>query len=68
MPFSYSTLFTHDRTAVADTLRRFVDEEEMVRRIICIATTEGALPLGRIWLLWSFEDHWLFDQRDIKVI
>ena len=39
----YSTLFTHDRTAVADTLRRFVDEEEMVRRIICIATTEGTL-------------------------
>lgn len=37
----YSTLFTHDRTAVADTLRRFVDEEEMVRRIICIATTEA---------------------------
>ena len=36
----YSTLFTHDRTAVADTLRRFVDEEEMVRRIICIAATE----------------------------
>jgi len=37
----YSTLFTHDRTAVADTLRRFVDEEEMVRRIICIAATES---------------------------
>ena len=39
----YQTLFSHDRTAVADTLRRFVDEEEMVRRIICIATTEGTV-------------------------
>ena len=39
----YSTLFTHDRPAVTDTLRKFVDEEEMIRRIIYIATTEGIL-------------------------
>ena len=37
----YSTLFTHDRLSVADTLRRYVDEEEMVRRIIFIAATEA---------------------------
>merc|ERR1711970_1106821 len=37
----YSTLFTHDRPAVSDTLRKFVNEEEMVRRIIFIAATEA---------------------------
>merc|ERR1711970_79663 len=37
----YSTLFTHDRPAVSDTLRKYVDEEEMVRRIIFIAATEA---------------------------
>ena len=41
----YSTLFTHDRPAVTDTLRKFVDEEEMIRRIIYIATTEGTYSI-----------------------
>ena len=39
----YSTLFTHDRPAVADTLRTVVTEEEMVRRIIYLAVVEGKL-------------------------
>jgi len=37
----YSTLFSHDRLAIMDTLRRFVEEEEMVRRIVYIATVEA---------------------------
>jgi len=37
----YSTLFSHDRMSIMDTLRRYVAEEEMVRRIIYIATIES---------------------------
>ena len=62
----YSTLFTHDRPAVTDTLRKFVDEEEMIRRIIYIATTEGTIPILPCFpanFCHKIFSHWYFEQQ-----